>query len=68
MDIPLLNWIWTPSWDHAEAEIRPHAEFLSEASGEVVTPRGKVFISWKKTEDGLRLETEVPEGIRVVNG
>ena len=53
---------------YAEAEIRPHAEFLSEASGEVVTPRGKVFISWKKTEDGLRLETEVPEGIRLVNG
>ena len=48
---------------YAEAEIRPHAEFLSEASGEAVTPRGKVFISWKKTEDGVRLETEVPEGL-----
>ena len=20
MDIPLLNWIWTPSWDHTDAE------------------------------------------------
>lgn len=50
---------------YSEAEIRPHTEFLSDACGSVITPAGKVTISWRKQKDRVRLEIDKPEDLKV---
>lgn len=50
---------------YSEAEIRPHAEYLSEASGVVMTPVGKVKISWEREDDVVYLKTDKPEVLKV---
>ena len=50
---------------YAELEIHPMAGALSWARGTVCTPRGPVKISWEKTEEGLKVDASVPEGIKV---
>lgn len=47
--------------------IAPAAGYLKSASGDVITPKGKVHVAWKKNADGaLDIRAEVPEGIRRV--
>lgn len=44
---------------YGEVEVSPRTENLQWAKGEVVTPRGKVFVSWDKTEEGeVRVQIE----------
>lgn len=51
----------------AEIEIAPRMGYLTEASGKVITPKGEVFVRWKKAEDGTcQLEYEVPENLPVL--
>lgn len=37
---------------YEEVEVSPRTETLEWAKGEVVTPKGSVFVSWKKNEEG----------------
>ena len=48
----------------AEVAIEPHCGDLAWARGTVPTPMGTVSVAWSKDSGGgLRLETDVPEGI-----
>ncbi len=49
----------------SEMEINPKAGHLSQAAGEVITPRGLVKISWMKDEAGLKVKADIPEGIKI---
>ena len=46
-----------------KAEIKPYCGRYHEASGEVMTPQGKIKISWRRMDSGVSLTAEVPEGI-----
>lgn len=50
---------------YSEAEIRPHTEYLSEASGSVITPAGKVTIVWKKDKDIVHMEIDKPTELKL---
>lgn len=53
----------------AEIEITPRMGYLTEASGKVITPKGEVFVHWKKAEDGsCMLEYVLPEGLKLSQG
>ena len=44
--------------------ISPLAGALTEACGEVITPKGLVRVAWKKDENGMcRVDYELPEGL-----
>lgn len=51
---------------YAKVEIKPHTEYLSYASGSVITPKGKVTVSWKKEGNTVQIETDVPQGMEVI--
>ena len=46
--------------------IRPVTGYLSFAKGYVITPKGIVEVSWKKTLNKLQLSYKVPEGMEVI--
>lgn len=49
----------------ASVAIRPQMGTLTEASGDVITPRGVVHVEWKKDADRTcRLQYTLPAGIR----
>lgn len=49
----------------AAISLRPQMGALTEASGDVITPRGPVHVEWKKDADGAcRLHYTLPEGMR----
>lgn len=52
---------------YAAVRIQPCPGYLTEAHGEVLTPGGTVKVRWKK-DNGIRLEYEVPENMRVYVG
>ena len=41
-------------------------EALNHAEGWHMAPEGKIVSAWKRTEDGITLELEIPEGIAAV--
>ena len=48
----------------AKARIAPQMGALTEASGDVITPKGFVHVDWKKTPDGgMDLHYTLPEGM-----
>ena len=48
--------------------ISPQAGVLTEACGEVITPKGLVKVAWKKDENGMcRVNYELPEGLEAAN-
>ena len=48
----------------ASVAIKPQMGALTEASGDVITPRGVVHVEWKKDADGsCRLRYTLPEGM-----
>ncbi len=50
----------------AEIEIRPVPGYLSWAKGEVVTPKGTIYVEWNKKEDGsLKVKANVPPECQV---
>lgn len=50
-----------------EIEISPCAGHLDWARGEVITPKGLVKVVWAKSDNGIKLEYSVPDGVKVVN-
>ncbi len=44
----------------------PWAGMLERVSGEVVTPHGKIRVSWEKTEQGLNVQVSYPAGLECV--
>lgn len=46
--------------------ISPKIGHLSWAKGSVITPKGLVSVSWKRTADGLDLTYQAPEGVQVI--
>ena len=46
--------------------IRPVPGYLKSASGTVITPRGRVEVSWEKRNGELKLNYHVPKGLRVI--
>ncbi len=53
-----------PGWK--EIEITPHCAGLDWAEGSVPTAQGDIRVSWRRVGGELRLEYQVPPGIRVV--
>ena len=51
----------TPGW--AAARIKPHPGDLSSAEGKIPTPRGELFIRWKRA-DTFRLSVVLPTGMQ----
>lgn len=45
--------------------ISPKPGYMTYAKGSVVTPVGKVEVSWKKEEDKLQINYKIPEGVTV---
>ena len=45
-----------------EMEVKPVTGHLTWAEGEVITPKGMVNVSWKKTGDKIHLNYESPVG------
>lgn len=51
---------------YAKVQIKPQMGYLSEASGQVMTPKGPVYVSWSKTEKGLcDLQYRLPEDLEL---
>lgn len=50
---------------YGKVRISPVPGYLSWAEGEAATPKGKVFVSWKKEGDKVELEYRVPDGLTV---
>ncbi len=48
-----------------DAVFEPVPGETDHASGWLQTPQGKVVVSWKRTQEGLRLAFEVPQGMRL---
>ena len=48
-----------------KVEIKPYCGRFHEASGEVMTPYGKIRIRWTRRDAGVILTAEVPEEIAV---
>lgn len=46
--------------------IAPNPGYLDYAKGEVMTPVGKVSVSWTKTESGLTIDYKAPAGVTVI--
>lgn len=42
-------------------EIHPEAGYLEHAEGEVITPKGSVYVKWEKDETGMHVKYELPE-------
>lgn len=51
---------------YAAVRISPNAAGLDHAQGTIATPRGTVRVSWVRTETGLDVRHEVPEGMTVL--
>lgn len=49
----------------AEVCIQPEPGYMTEAEGEVITPKGFVKVHWKKNEENVMLNYSVPEGMKV---
>ena len=48
----------------AGVSLKPQMGVLTEAGGDVITPRGTVHVEWKKDADGgCRLQYKLPEGM-----
>ncbi|BCN31128.1 alpha-L-rhamnosidase-related protein [Anaeromicropila herbilytica] len=54
----------TPGFE--KVYIRPITGYLEYADGYVITPKGKIEVSWKKKENEIQLDYKAPEGIEVV--
>lgn len=52
---------------YATVSIRPALGYLKQAKGDVVTPRGTIKVSWKKTGSGVSLNYEVPDTMKLEN-
>ena len=51
----------------AQVHIEPQMGAFTQASGEVITPKGMVHVEWKKREDGIcEMSYTVPDGIEAV--
>ena len=51
---------------YAKVQIEPRMGYFSEASGQVMTPKGPVYVSWSKTEKGLcDLQYRLPEDLEL---
>lgn len=47
-----------------EIEVRPVPGYLTWAEGEVITPRGRVKVSWKKEGEKMELSYSLPENTK----
>jgi len=58
----------TPAKPNYEAVyVRPTVGYLNWAKGEVCTPKGNVYVEWKRKEDGtIDLKVNAPENIDVI--
>lgn len=51
----------------AQVHIEPQMGAFTQASGEIITPKGMVHVEWKKREDGIcEMSYTVPDGIEAV--
>ena len=48
---------------YEKIEITPHAAHLQSAEGTVQTPKGSLFVSWKKAGGALRLMVDAEKPI-----
>ena len=49
-----------------KVRIEPQTACLDHAEGNVITPKGNIYVSWKKDADGnIDLSYELPEGIEI---
>lgn len=46
--------------------IQPQTGTLDFAEGTVFTPKGKIYVSWKKEQNQIILKTDLPEGLDTV--
>src|SRR5690606_16723481 len=53
-----------PGW--AAVETVPMTSGLEWAEGTVPTPRGDIFVKWRLVDGKPKLDTKVPDGVRVV--
>ena len=52
-----------PGW--SVVNVNPHPGDLQTASGTLHTPLGPLTVSWRKGHDGLELDVQAPEGMRI---
>ncbi len=45
--------------------LNPMCQNMEWAKGEVMTPKGIVKVNWEKTKEGIKIETELPEGMEI---
>lgn len=50
---------------YKKVQIKPHACGLNWCRGVVPTPYGDIRVSWKKTDDGLKIDYDAPEEVEV---
>lgn len=51
----------------AAIKISPMAGYLDWAKGEVITPKGKVTLSWKKKDGLMEVTYQIPDGIETIH-
>ncbi|MBQ3870927.1 MAG: hypothetical protein II777_10295, partial [Clostridia bacterium] len=51
---------------YKEVKIEPYTETLDFAEGEVPTPYGNITVKWRKENGEIKLETHIPDGIKLV--
>lgn len=51
---------------YKEVKIEPYTETLDYAEGEVPTPYGNITVKWRKENGEIKLETHIPDGIKLV--
>lgn len=52
---------------YSKFEIRPYTKYLSEASGSVITPIGKISVRWEKVNDSVYLEVDLPAEFKLID-
>ena len=48
----------------SKVHIAPKMGMLTEAAGDVITPRGLVHVNWKKEDDSCQISYELPAGMQ----
>lgn len=50
-----------------EIEIKPLVGYLDWARGEVITPKGKVTVEWKKVNGEVEMKYQLPQGMKLID-
>lgn len=50
---------------YEEVEVKPMVGYLSNAKGEVITPKGIIKVDWVNQNNEINLKVSVPDGIRL---